>query len=228
MNTVATIFYPPALPWHSLRQRPHQMLRHLARLGHKCVYHDAGLSGRESPLTEIEPGLFLLSKSALPDAAKPGKPIVLWITLPEHHRLANGIYNESLLIFDLCDKPSEEFDYWKLGLDAALCKATIVFTASYLLYEEYKNLHPRVYYVPNGADCEACQTIRQRPEDFPDRQGPVAGFHGALASWIDWNLVHHVAKRLPQWNFVFIGPLLNIGKERLPYGPNIFFIKEKP
>ncbi|MGI6164317.1 MAG: glycosyltransferase [Bacillota bacterium] len=225
---MATIFYPPTIPWHRLRQRPHQMLRYLARLGHKCVYHDPGTSGRKSPVNEVEPGLSVLSRDANPAVVQPQSPVVLWITLPDHHRLSGGIYGEELLVFDLCDEPTEEFEYWKPGLDGAFSKASLVFAASYLLYEKYRNIHPNVYYVPNGADYEAFQISGLRPRDFPQRPGPVAGFHGALASWIDWNLVYHVARRLPRWNFVFIGPLLNITKDKLPYGQNIFFIKEKP
>ncbi|MGI6628099.1 MAG: glycosyltransferase [Bacillota bacterium] len=225
---MATIFYPPTIPWHRLRQRPHQMLRYLARLGHRCIYHDPATSGRTSPLQEVEPGVFVLSRDALPVSALPESPVILWITLPEHHRLTGTVYGEDFLVFDLCDEPEEEFAYWKSGLEGAFSKAALVFTASYLLYEKYKNMHPYVYYVPNGADYEGFQNSGPRPGDFPQRPGPVAGFHGALASWIDWNLVYHVAKRLPRWNFVFVGPLLNISGDRLPYGKNIFYIKEKP
>ena len=225
---MATVFYPPTIAWHRLQQRPHQMLRHLARLGHKCVYHDPATTGRKDPVYQVEPGLFVLSRDALPTTVQPESPIILWITLPEHHRLAGGVYQEQLLIFDICDEPEEEFEYWKPGFDAAMNKATIVFAASYLLYDKYRGRHPYVYYLPNGADYDAFQRYGPRPSDYPKRPGPVAGFHGALASWIDWNLVYHVAKRLPHWNFVFIGPLLNISQEQLPYGNNFFYVKEKP
>ncbi len=225
---MATIFYPPTIPWHRLQQRPHQMLRHLAKLGHKCVYHDPATTGRKSPVREVEPGLFVLSRDVLPAAAHPESPVILWITLPEHHRLTGGIYQEQLMIFDVCDLPEEEFAYWKPGFDKAMSKASLVFTASYLLYTKYREMHHDVHYVPNGTNYKAFQCVGPRPGDFPERPGPVAGFHGALASWIDWNLVHHVAKRLPRWNFVFIGPLLNITEDRLPYGKNIFYIEEKP
>lgn len=200
----------------------------MARLGYNCVFHDPGTRGRRSALRQIEPGLVVLSKDVPPAAAQLESPVILWITLPEHHLLSGGMYQEQLLIFDVCDLPEDEFDYWKPEFDKAISKANLVFATSYLLYEKYRYMHHEVHYLPNGANYEAFQRMGPCPEDFPERPGPVAGFHGALASWIDWNLIYHVAKRLPRWNFVFIGPLLNITEDRLPYGKNIFYIEEKP
>lgn len=204
------------------------MLRYMAKLGYKCIFHDPGTRGRKPPLRQIEPGLFILSRDVPPPAAELESPVILWITLPEHHLLAGGFYQEQLMIFDVCDLPQDEFDYWKPEFDEAMSKADLVFAASHLLYGRYRYTHHAVHYLPNGANYEAFQRVGPRPGDFPDRPGPVAGFHGALASWIDWNLVYHVAKRLPRWNFVFVGPLLNITEDRLPYGKNIFYIGEKP
>ncbi len=225
---MATIIYPPTIPWQRLHQRPHQLLRYMARLGYNCVFHDPGTRGRRSALRQIEPGLVVLSKDVPPAAAQLESPVILWITLPDHHLLSGGMYQEQLLIFDVCDLPEDEFDYWKPEFDKAISKANLVFATSYLLYEKYRYMHHEVHYLPNGANYEAFQRMGPCPEDFPERPGPVAGFHGALASWIDWNLIYHVAKRLPRWNFVFIGPLLNITEDRLPYGKNIFYIEEKP
>ena len=190
-------------------------------------FHDPGTRGRKTPFKEVEPGLFVLSRDVPPAAVCPDSPVILWITLPEHHLLTDGIYQEQLMIFDICDLPEEEFDYWKPEFDKAMSKADLVFAASYLLYEKYRYMHHNVHYLPNGANYRAFQRKGPRPADFPETPGPVAGFHGALASWIDWNLVYHLAKRLPRWSFVFVGPLLNITEDRLPYGKNIFYITEK-
>jgi glycosyltransferase involved in cell wall biosynthesis len=35
--------------------------------------------------------------------------------------------------------------------------------------------------------------------------GPVAGFYGSIAAWLDIPLIVKVAKALPEWRFVFIG-----------------------
>ena len=179
-------------------------------------------------MREVEPGLFILPGNVLPQVVHAKVPVILWITFPGHHHLAEGIYGEQLVVFDICDLPEEEFEYWKQDFDEALGRAGLVFAASYLLYEKYRERHHNIHYVPNAVDYKAFQHFGTQPHGFPQRPGPVAGFHGALASWMDWNLVYHIAKRLFRWNFVFIGPLLNITRDQLPYGENIFYLEERP
>lgn len=222
-----TVFYPPTIPWDRLRQRPHQILRHLAKIGYTCVYHDPATVGRRTPKKEVESGLFVLSRDASPLAVPRDVPVILWFTLPDHHVFAGGVYAEDFVVFDLCDEPEEEFASWKKGLEEAFSVASMVFCASYLLYEKYRERHPRVYYLPNAADCETFKTAGPIPDDFPKRSGPVAGYHGVLATWIDWNLVYRVSRKLPHWNFVFVGPVLGLSKQDLPYSPNIFYLGEK-
>ncbi|WP_431301361.1 glycosyltransferase [Sediminicoccus sp. BL-A-41-H5] len=47
-------------------------------------------------------------------------------------------------------------------------------------------------------------TPAPRPTDLPEG-GPVAGFYGSLAPWIDLDLVAATARLLPEWRFVMIG-----------------------
>jgi GT2 family glycosyltransferase/glycosyltransferase involved in cell wall biosynthesis len=35
---------------------------------------------------------------------------------------------------------------------------------------------------------------------------PIVGFFGALADWLDMELIHDAAEHFPQWTFVYIGP----------------------
>ncbi len=37
-------------------------------------------------------------------------------------------------------------------------------------------------------------------------QRPIVGFFGALADWLDMELIHDAAKQFPAWTFVYIGP----------------------
>jgi len=203
-------------------------LRHLAKLGYKCVYHDPGTPGRKVPLREVEPRLFLLSRGASPTVVQRDGPSVLYFTLPEHHSLAGKVYSEDLVIFDLCDECSDEFSSWEGELEGAFSAASCVLTASQMLFKKYQKAHPHVFYVPNGADVESFKKPSTVPDDFPKRPGPVAGYHGALSTWLDRNLIYHLSKRLPHWNFVFVGPLLGVSRAELPYGLNIFYLGEKP
>ncbi len=64
--------------------------------------------------------------------------------------------------------------------------------------------------VRNGVDAQwfARQAERQsRPGDLPRSGRPLVGFVGALYGWIDWPLVGQVAAALPEFDFVFVGPI---------------------
>jgi glycosyltransferase involved in cell wall biosynthesis len=59
--------------------------------------------------------------------------------------------------------------------------------------------------LPNAVDYELFSTAAQdgRFQDYPR---PVVGFFGALADWMDMELIHAAALRFPSWTFVYIGP----------------------
>jgi glycosyltransferase involved in cell wall biosynthesis len=41
---------------------------------------------------------------------------------------------------------------------------------------------------------------------FAGIQPPIIGFFGALSAWLDYELIAGIAKKRPEWSFVFIGP----------------------
>ena len=229
---MTTVFYPPTIPWGKLTQRPQQLMRWFAELGWTAVYHDIGMQRVDPPVVKVRPGLYLLSRYARPEALHDKvnltRPIILWITYPPHSNLVGTTYDEDLVVFDICDMPSEEFLPWKKWVKEMLSKASVVFTASQVLYDAFSRSHPSVHCVPNGADWQHfAPASRTVPEDFPRRAGRVAGYHGALASWLDWRLIQRVAEAMPDWNFVFVGPLLGLDPKWLPKRSNMFYLGEK-
>lgn len=66
----------------------------------------------------------------------------------------------------------------------------------------------RVHLLPNGVNVRRFhrKVGAAVPEDWPRGDGPVAVYVGALDSWFDEELLATVARRLPQWRFVLIGP----------------------
>ena len=47
---------------------------------------------------------------------------------------------------------------------------------------------------------------------------PTVGYFGALAPWLDYEMVGAVVREHPEWEFVFIGPDYYGGSKRLPAG----------
>ncbi|MBU0638813.1 MAG: glycosyltransferase [Planctomycetes bacterium] len=63
--------------------------------------------------------------------------------------------------------------------------------------------------IRNGVDVERFEAGARsspRPADVPAKGRPIVGFVGALYEWIDWKLIGDVARALPDYDFVFVGP----------------------
>jgi len=82
-------------------------------------------------------------------------------------------------------------------------KANLIITASEALTTRFPAAKTRV--LTHGVDYELFSTPCGRAADFPDNGKPVAGFYGSLAEWLDIDLLESTIKRLPHWDFVFIG-----------------------
>ncbi|HWC64982.1 MAG TPA: glycosyltransferase, partial [Thermoanaerobaculia bacterium] len=86
---------------------------------------------------------------------------------------------------------------------------------------------PDALYLPNGVDPSHFGRPGPTPADAfalsPSARRPIAGYYGAIASWFDAALLEDVARRLPGWDFLLIGPFYHWALE--PWGllnrPNV-------
>jgi hypothetical protein len=57
----------------------------------------------------------------------------------------------------------------------------------------------------------------------------IVGYYGAIAPWVDFDLIEYSLKKLPQFAFIFIGPIFEM-EEKVNFlkdnYDNIYFIKE--
>lgn len=89
----------------------------------------------------------------------------------------------------------------------------LITCVSQKLYEEMLKRFPveKVLYLPNGVEYEHFK-VKKDLEKINDYmrsivlQGkPIIGYYGALANWIDYELLMCVAQKHPDWNFILIG-----------------------
>jgi len=70
-------------------------------------------------------------------------------------------------------------------------------------------------------------TPKKRPTDLPSGK-PIIGYSGAIAPWIDWELLKLVIEENPELNFVFVGALFQLNIFPLKHSRNVFYLGLKP
>lgn len=92
----------------------------------------------------------------------------------------------------------------------------------------------QVILIPNGVKVEDFRVDAQNSE-YTDSQNvleycnnkPIVGYYGALAEWIDWDMLNEVHKMRPQYNFVYFGFNYDKSIEKLNPADNVFVSGEK-
>lgn len=88
--------------------------------------------------------------------------------------------------------------------------ADVVITTSPPLFESRRRLHGNVHLVPHGVDFEHFARARTLdrdalPREVAELRGPVLGYFGLIAEYVDLDLIAESAKLRPEWTFVLIG-----------------------
>lgn len=111
-----------------------------------------------------------------------------------------------------------------LEMEARLAaRADLVIAASEALAERFRGRN--VLLLPHGVDYDLFATPQPRPADLP--AGPVAGFYGSISDWLDVPMLERAARALPDWTFVFVGPV-RTEVSALTALPNVRFLGARP
>ncbi len=224
-----TIVYPSTIDYLWLYQRPQQLLKEISKLGYKVIYYNNEVYFKQkNSIMELYPN-FLLCKSDIPiKYLKVDEPVISWISYPPHIKLVNK-FSEDFLVFDAIDDASDEFADWAKNLDEISSKANLIFTTAEKLYNYHKSNHKNVHMCPNGADYEhfnkAKEIFAPKPKDLPNSK-PIVGYFGAVAPWIDWNLIKYLSLTNKNINFVIIGPRYGVNT-RIVRAKNIYYLGRK-
>jgi UDP-galactopyranose mutase len=110
-------------------------------------------------------------------------------------------------------------------------RADVVFTGGASLYESKRKQHPSVHLFPSSVDVshfKRARTIKQEPEDQSRIPHPRIGYAGVIDERMDLGLLDSVAQSRPDWQFVFVGPVVKIDPATLPRKTNIHYLGMKP
>ncbi len=160
------------------------------------------------------------------------KDFIAWYYSPMAFLFTKHL-NALLTIYDCMDELSA-FKFAPPELKQAendlLESAEIVFTGGYSLYKAKKHLHHNIYPFPSSIDKEHFAKARHSnsaPQDQQKIPSPRLGFFGVLDERFDIDLIRSVADAKPDWQFVFIGPIVKINESDLPKNKNLHYLGSK-
>lgn len=139
------------------------------------------------------------------------KPIT-WSFVPSSADVA-GSLGERLVIYHCVDEYSKFTGTNETairGMERGLMeKADMVVVSSTRLYETKSQYNPNTFLVTHGVDVahfsNACRKTVAMPADCAGLKGPVIGFFGLIADWVDIEVFRHLASSRPDWSLLLIG-----------------------
>lgn len=116
--------------------------------------------------------------------------------------------------------------------EAACCaRVDVVFATSAPGRERLLPHNPNTFHVPHAVDPEwwdaGCGRV---PPEYEGLAAPRAVFTGVCSERLDLELIRALARRLPGWQFLFVGPIERIrgAIEDLGKEPNVHFLGGRP
>jgi len=109
-----------------------------------------------------------------------------------------------------------------------VAEADLVTVSSALLHEKWCASTARCVLVRNAVDFNFFHQHCFANDVLEGLVGPVIGYYGALAQWLDFPLLAALADRRPEWNFVFLGDVFVDDMAGLEHKPNVHLLGIRP
>lgn len=159
-----------------------------------------------------------------------GKQDVLWYYTPmalefSHHLKAARVYDcmDELSMFAGAPPQLRRMETELLRL------SDVVFTGGKSLYYNKRRLHENVHCFPSAVDeRHFSATGAPEPSVLQGIARPRIGFYGVLDERLDRAFVAELARELPDWNIVLVGPVVKVDPQSLPAAPNIHYTGMQP
>jgi glycosyltransferase involved in cell wall biosynthesis len=208
-------------------RRPTASARDLQRIGKK-------LMGAAQGIQERHPNIWVLTPLAIPfygsELVRGANGMLLraqvmhamdrlgfknaisWSFLPSSAPVS-GTLGEDLVVYHCVDEfsafsdaPGAEIRELERRL---LAKADVVICSAQKLVDDKIKVNSNTHLVQHGVDIEhfakACDPATPVPEELKGAPGPIIGFWGLIADWVDLQLIRHVADAFSGGTIVLLG-----------------------
>lgn len=223
------VYLPTWVQWDVMRQRPQFILGAFAASGHPVYFVDP-----DEPMVRRVDGVTIVP--SLKDV--PANDAILYVHFAPALDMA-GSFDSPVVVYDILDDLSIYEDD-EVGLPvhrtvahhhrSVVTDADTVLVSNDVLATRHRAERSDLIVVPNGVDPQRFRAAMPRPGDLP-MSGPIIGYHGAIASWFDFDLLAGVASLEPAWQFVLVGPVderVRSLAATLDGLPNIHLMGERP
>lgn len=206
-------------------QRPHQILSEFANQGYRSTLYNMNSETRE--VIKVKQDYYIYNKMP-PPLIEENKRLI-WISYPPLYKQIIRRFDKDLIVFDCIDYPEEQFKHWNRGIDQLRQNADFIFVTSQKLYELNKGYKNKTYICKNGADYNHFSMekniLSNKPEDMKNIKGPIIGYFGAIADWIDWKLINFLAEK-NKFSIVLIGPFFKMVSLPVKHD-NLYYLGQK-
>jgi UDP-galactopyranose mutase len=250
--TPASLVVLSHLRWGAVRQRPQHLMSRLASRWQILFVEEPVRSERPArlaasmvapqltvlvPHTPVEAGGFdsrqapTLSR-LLADHMRAGgiRSPLAWLTTSRAQPLLPAL-RPSGVVYDCMDEPGSPNE------DALLRSASLVLTGGPALHVAQRRRHPNVHCIPSSVDVAHFAPNERAAE--PEAAGgtpalqrhlprPRLGYFGVIDDRLDIRLIAAVADARPDWQWVMVGPVVNIDATVLPQRPNLHWLGPQP
>lgn len=206
------LVYPSTVSWEPL-QRPQQLLRAMGKMGYLCFFCEEYQP--QFGMIQVDENVFTISgEQHLLAPLQSFQVIILctWImSIPFINLLPNCI-----VWYDIIDRLEifSLYDHHMLQKHDVFVNCVDIVSYSGRELRSYVINRSDAFYLPNGVVVE--DFTNQKPIVIDDQiaillqtvksqERPIIGFFGAIAEWLDQDLILKVAQSRPDWEFFFIG-----------------------
>ncbi len=232
------VIFPATVDFYYMAQRPQNLARSFAEAGYVVIYGTLNHRVDKVGLIEkVADDLYLLNESYFPFISHIFKPeesiyYCLWPNNIKH--LAYLPY--SYLLYDymdqlsLLDLPANELECDHLAM---LNQANIVTVSARKLMDQLPNhILSKTILINNAVSrdfIDAVDACDQAPTELSTLGDlPILGYYGAIAEWVDFDLIERLAEELTSARVVLIGPIAVCASKRvgklLQYHSNVIVL----
>lgn len=232
------VLLPPTVYWHTpVFQRPNQMALAFARTGCLVFFCEPRVGTTMAPgFHPIAEGLYV-ANVPLETFRRLDSPLVLALAYHEADLAKLGLVR---LVYEVIDEldvlPGNLRELQRAHVRLMATAMTVTATAERLL-EKARTLRPDALLSPNAVDERFIRTTVETTIGPPDDLAalvaggrPIVGYYGALARWVDYELLRATASAHPEWEWLLIGPTLDdsLADSRLTELPNVHWLGHRP